>query len=158
MGLACSSRRTVPFTGCQRARMPLGDLQPGAVGQHDPQGGVALRHRSDAHCGEGGRIRFRLGPAPHQAGSRPAPGRHRHPSPLGPAQQRRPGDPLTPTEFAGRPRPAPKPHQPLTPLGPPLRTQPPRHRHSPESEPGAKPRKPVRVRGQSRVVPVGAYE
>jgi len=124
-------------------RVPLGDLQPGAIGQHDTQGGVRPRHRPDAHGGEGGTIRFRLGPNPHQAGFRPGPGRHWHPQPLGLAEQRRPGDPLAPTEFAGRPRPTPKPPQPLTPL----RTQPPRHRHSPESEPGATLRKPVRVRG-----------
>jgi hypothetical protein len=41
-------------------------------------------------------------------------------------------------------------------LGPALRIYPPRHRHCPESEPGATPRKPARLRGRSRVVPVGA--
>ena len=42
--------------------VPLTDLQPGAVGQHDPQGRVGPRHRPDAHGGEGGTIRFRLDP------------------------------------------------------------------------------------------------
>jgi hypothetical protein len=56
--------------------VPLTDLQPGAVGQHDPQGRVGPRHRPDAHGGEGGTIRFRLDPDLHQAGPRPGPGRH----------------------------------------------------------------------------------
>jgi hypothetical protein len=41
-------------------------------------------------------------------------------------------------------------------LGPAPRIYPPRHRRCPEPEPGATPRKPVRLRARSRVVPVGA--
>ena len=108
----------------QHRGVPLGDLQPSAVGQHDPQDGVGPRQVSGADGCEGGTIHFRLGPDPHQAGSRPGLGRR--PQPLGQTTERRPVDPFLPTELAGSPRPAPKPPQPLTPLGPLIRTQPPR--------------------------------
>ncbi len=107
--------------------------------------------------GEGSTFRFLPLLAPCETRSGPVPGHYGNSQPSGPQVQRLPGDPFLPTLIAGRPRPPPKPHQPITPLGPPFRAQPPRNRRSPKSAPRAKPRKPVRVRGRTRLVLVGAY-
>ncbi|MFN9905621.1 MAG: hypothetical protein ACK56F_05765, partial [bacterium] len=78
--------------------------------------------------------------------------------PLPPTIQDRQGDPLRPAKLRGVPGPLVKPPKPFDPLRLQLLPLQSRHRaHPPDLEPGVKPRKPVRVRGRSRVVVVGAY-
>jgi hypothetical protein len=132
-----------------------GTPQSGAVGQDDPQSGFPGRSLrwADSDRSEMRAIHFWLGSAPRESRSGPGAGHDWNTQSTEPQGQRRSADPLVPTEIRRSAHPIPKPRQPLTPLiSRPLRTKPPRHRCSPEPEPGAKPRHRSGYAGRSRVV------